>query len=59
MANEGNQETVTVGFIALGCAKNIVDSEKMLAKIAEAGLVITAEPDNADEIGRASCRERV
>ncbi len=55
MANEGNQETVTVGFIALGCAKNIVDSEKMLAKIAEAGLVITAEPDNADVVVINTC----
>ena len=55
MANEGNQEVITVGFIALGCAKNIVDSEKMLAKIAEAGLVITAEPDNADVVVINTC----
>ncbi len=55
MANEGNQEVVTVGFIALGCAKNIVDSEKMLAKIVEAGLVITAEPDNADVVVINTC----
>jgi len=31
----------TVGFIALGCPKNIVDSERMLAEIAEAGFLIT------------------
>ncbi len=38
------QERVTVGFIALGCPKNIVDSERMLAEIAKAGFLITTEP---------------
>jgi ribosomal protein S12 methylthiotransferase len=40
---ERNQETV--GFLSLGCPKNIVDSERMLAEIAKAGFLITAEPD--------------
>jgi ribosomal protein S12 methylthiotransferase len=34
----------TVGFIALGCPKNIVDSERMLAEIAKAGFLITTPP---------------
>jgi len=38
----------TIGFIALGCPKNIVDSERMLAEIAEAGFLITAQPDPPD-----------
>jgi ribosomal protein S12 methylthiotransferase len=46
---------VTVGFIALGCPKNMVDSERMLAEIAQAGFVITAEPDNADVIVINTC----
>jgi len=45
----------TVGFIALGCPKNLVDSERMLAEIAEAGFVITAESDNADVIVINTC----
>jgi len=45
----------TVGFIALGCPKNMVDSERMLAEIAQAGFVITAEPDNADVIVINTC----
>ena len=40
------QQALTVGFIALGCAKNTVDSERMLAEIAQASLLIVAEPDN-------------
>jgi ribosomal protein S12 methylthiotransferase len=40
---ERNQETV--GFLSLGCPKNIVDSERMLAEIAKAGFLITTEPD--------------
>ena len=35
-----HQKPVTVGFVALGCPKNIIDSERMLAEIAEAGFLI-------------------
>jgi len=49
------QKSVTVGFVALGCPKNIVDSEKMLAEIAQAGFFITAESDNADVIIINTC----
>ena len=35
-----HSKPLTVGFIALGCPKNVVDSEKMLALIAQAGFVI-------------------
>ena len=48
-------KSVTVGFIALGCPKNIVDSERMLAEIVQAGLVVTAEPENADVIVINTC----
>jgi len=54
MANRKNQKT-TVAFYALGCPKNIVDSERMLAEIAQAGLVITTEPDNADVVVINTC----
>ena len=49
------QKPTTVGFIALGCSKNVVDSERMLAEIAQAGLVITAEPDTADVVVVNTC----
>ncbi|MBN2136606.1 MAG: 30S ribosomal protein S12 methylthiotransferase RimO [Sedimentisphaerales bacterium] len=46
---------LTVGFVSLGCPKNTVDSERMLAEIAEAGLIITAEADNADVVVINTC----
>lgn len=46
---------IKVGFIALGCPKNIVDSEKMLACIGEAGMVITPYPDAADVVVVNTC----
>ncbi len=49
------RSTVTVGFVALGCPKNMVDSEKMLARIAEAGLLITGEPERADVVIINTC----
>ena len=52
---EKRQKKVIVGFIALGCPKNIVDSERMLAEIAQAGFVITAEPENADVVVINTC----
>ena len=55
MAKKTAQKPITVGFMALGCPKNIVDSEKMLGKIAEANLVITAEPYNADVVVINTC----
>ncbi|MHC4425974.1 MAG: 30S ribosomal protein S12 methylthiotransferase RimO, partial [Planctomycetota bacterium] len=48
------QET-TVGFVSLGCPKNVVDSERMLAEIARAGFRITAETDNADVVVVNTC----
>jgi len=45
----------TVGFIALGCPKNLVDSERMLAQIAQAGLLIAAEPEQADIVIINTC----
>ncbi len=54
MARKG-QKSVTVGFVSLGCPKNTVDSERMLAEIAQGGLLITAEPDNADVVVINTC----
>ena len=46
---------ITVGFVALGCPKNLVDAEKMLGIIAEARLVITADIENADVVLINTC----
>ncbi|MCH7591538.1 MAG: 30S ribosomal protein S12 methylthiotransferase RimO [Planctomycetes bacterium] len=44
-----------VAFISLGCAKNLVDSEKMLGQLAEAGCVITSDESEADAIVVNTC----
>ncbi len=46
---------ITVGFVALGCPKNIVDSEKMLANMGQAGLVLSGDPDCADVVVINTC----
>ena len=35
-------------FVSLGCDKNLVDSEKMLAELIEAGFEVTNEPSEAE-----------
>ena len=55
MTKKRKQKPITVGFIALGCPKNIVDSERMLAEIATAGFLITAEPETADVVVINTC----
>ena len=44
-------EPQQVAFVSLGCAKNLVDSEKMLGQLAEAGCVLTGDESEADVIG--------
>ncbi|MGD0785358.1 MAG: 30S ribosomal protein S12 methylthiotransferase RimO [Sedimentisphaerales bacterium] len=55
IVNKNEQKSRSVGFIALGCPKNVVDSEKMLALIAEAGFVIDMDSDNADIVVINTC----
>jgi len=45
----------TVAFISLGCAKNLVDSEKMLGLLAEAGCALTNDEADADVIVVNTC----
>jgi len=49
------ERKIIVGFVSLGCPKNLVDSERMLAEIAKAGLLITAEPEGADVVVINTC----
>jgi ribosomal protein S12 methylthiotransferase len=46
---------IAVGFVALGCPKNIVDSERMLAQIVEAGFLVAADPSQADVVVINTC----
>jgi len=55
MTKKKHETPPTVRLVALGCPKNIVDSERMLAEIAQAGLVIIAEPENADVVVINTC----
>jgi ribosomal protein S12 methylthiotransferase len=48
-------EPIRVAMISLGCPKNLVDSEKMLAELAEAGCAITSRPADADVILVNTC----
>jgi len=52
---ERKKQEITVGFISLGCPKNVVDSERMLAEIVQADFPITAETDNADVVVINTC----
>lgn len=46
---------VTVGFISLGCAKNLTDSEIMIGHLQQAGMIMTPEPDLADVVVVNTC----
>jgi ribosomal protein S12 methylthiotransferase len=55
MKTNRNKKRVTVGFVALGCPKNMIDSERMLAQIAQADFRITEDTDNADVVVINTC----
>jgi ribosomal protein S12 methylthiotransferase len=44
-----------VGFVSLGCPKNLVDSEVMMGRLAEAGYEITPNADEADTVVVNTC----
>jgi ribosomal protein S12 methylthiotransferase len=44
-----------VGFISLGCPKNLVDSEVMMGQLAARGHELTAHPDQADVLVVNTC----
>jgi ribosomal protein S12 methylthiotransferase len=49
------QKTPKVGFVSLGCPKNLVDSEVMLGTLARQGYSITAQKEDADVIVVNTC----
>ena len=46
---------IKIGFVSLGCSKNLVDTEVMLAKLVSAGYEITPEDIEADVIIVNTC----
>lgn len=48
-------EPTRIAFVSLGCAKNLVDSEKMLGQLAEAGCAVTNDETHADAIVINTC----
>ena len=49
------KKTVKVGFISLGCSKNLVDTEVMLKLLADQGYEITADETEADVVVINTC----
>src|SRR5204863_772665 len=45
----------TLAFVSLGCPKNLVDSERMLGKLAQDGYALTADADGADVVVINTC----
>jgi ribosomal protein S12 methylthiotransferase len=48
MARTGSDIKATFSFVSLGCAKNLVDSERMLGLLAQDGYVLVPEDDEPD-----------
>jgi ribosomal protein S12 methylthiotransferase len=55
LANPTLPDIHSVAFVSLGCPKNLVDSEKMLGLLAEDGIAITHDHDQADAIIINTC----
>jgi ribosomal protein S12 methylthiotransferase len=54
-AIRGEKKMKKVGFVSLGCPKNLVDSEVMMGTLAEAGYEITSNADEADTVVVNTC----
>ena len=45
----------TLAFVSLGCPKNLVDSERMLGKLAQDGYALVPDADGADVVVVNTC----
>jgi ribosomal protein S12 methylthiotransferase len=52
---ENESKPLKVGFVSLGCPKNLVDSEVMMGMLAHAGAELTQRADQADVIVVNTC----
>jgi ribosomal protein S12 methylthiotransferase len=53
--NENLSKPLKVGFVSLGCPKNLVDSEVMMGMLTHAGAKMTASPESADVLVVNTC----
>src|SRR5262245_64964513 len=49
------QPARTYAFVSLGCPKNLVDSERMLGHLSQAGYALTPDADGADVVVVNTC----
>ena len=52
---EDNRKAPRIGFVSLGCPKNLVDSEVMLGTLARQGYTITSDKQEADVLVVNTC----
>jgi ribosomal protein S12 methylthiotransferase len=52
---QAKSATTKIGFVSLGCPKNLVDSEVMMGMLAASGAEITPHADQADVIVVNTC----
>src|SRR5438477_10304787 len=50
-----NVKPKTLAFVSLGCPKNLVDSERMLGKLAQDGYVLSPDAEGADVVVINTC----
>ena len=55
MPKHKENSTTKVGFVSLGCPKNLVDSEVMLGTLSEQGYELTPDQESADVIVVNTC----
>jgi len=55
MGHGTHGKRLSVAFVSLGCAKNLVDSERMLAAIGQAGHIVAAPQERAQVIVVNTC----
>jgi ribosomal protein S12 methylthiotransferase len=55
MNQEGYMRAKTFAFVSLGCPKNLVDSERMLGKLAQEGYALTPDAHGADVVVVNTC----
>ena len=51
----GTLVDLKVALLSLGCSKNLVDSEVLLARLAEAGIALTPRPEDAQVVVVNTC----
>ena len=51
----GDKVAVKIGFVSLGCNKNLCDTENMMGILAESGFEITPNPDDAQVVVVNTC----